>query len=418
MDTVIVTILLSHESALSPDFKILGVSLLDRFFLPARKQGFMHFKVIFCGANDAISEKMRNLYSDRIQFEVVSSENDLPEKFVLCYPSFLLLDSVWARLRNLETKPETVHLFEQIDSCFVFSTIKKQFIFNSLKECQTDVSLVKQCVSVLEINKIGVQSDDEWIPVQSESDVSRTEKKLMQSLVKKSEGFMSRHLERKISLWITRQLIHTRVTPNGMTMVSLLVGLIGSLFFIFSQTRNHLIGALLFWAHSVLDGCDGEIARLKFLESRWGGILDFWSDNVVHSAVFSAIACGWMRNEDSVTPMILGVLAVVGTLLSALTVYLRTMRKKQESGPLFTSVIAGSTDSVEATETGKKSEALKRMIDFLARRDFIYMVILLAMIGKIRWFLWMGAVGSPLYFLILLFVDRAGTEKIQRSQPV
>ena len=40
-------------------------------------------------------------------------------------------------------------------------------------------------------------------------------------------------------------------------------------------------------AHSILDGCDGELARLKFQESRWGGILDFWGDNVVHSVIFA-----------------------------------------------------------------------------------------------------------------------------------
>src|SRR2546426_3192414 len=37
-------------------------------------------------------------------------------------------------------------------------------------------------------------------------------------------------------------------------------------------------------AHSILDGCDGELARLKFQHSRWGAVLDFWCDNVVHVA--------------------------------------------------------------------------------------------------------------------------------------
>ena len=53
------------------------------------------------------------------------------------------------------------------------------------------------------------------------------------------------------------------------------------------------IGALLFLAHSILDGCDGELARLKFQQSRWGGVLDFWGDNVVHTVIFACMGVGW-----------------------------------------------------------------------------------------------------------------------------
>ena len=44
--------------------------------------------------------------------------------------------------------------------------------------------------------------------------------------------------------------------------------------------------------HSILDGCDGELARLKFMQSRRGAMLDFWGDNIVHVAVLPALAVG------------------------------------------------------------------------------------------------------------------------------
>ena len=50
---------------------------------------------------------------------------------------------------------------------------------------------------------------------------------LLQSLIKDTEGFMSRHVERRISLAITRRLVETSVTPNAMTLVSLAIGLLG-----------------------------------------------------------------------------------------------------------------------------------------------------------------------------------------------
>ena len=223
----------------------------------------------------------------------------------------------------------------------------------------------------------------DWIDVKGEADIPRAERWLLQGLVKDTEGFMSRHLERKISLALTRDLVDTSVTPNQMTLVSVVIGLVGALYFLPEGRAYHVSGALLFWLHSVLDGCDGEIARLKFLESRFGGLLDFLGDNVVHSAVFVCIA------YSSGAPG-LGALAVLGTLASALWVYGFTMRPKKEAGPLFTSV-------AEDSATG-------RFLDFLARRDFIYLVIILSIFGKIHWFLFLGAVGAPVYFLILVIL--------------
>ncbi|HYT32653.1 MAG TPA: CDP-alcohol phosphatidyltransferase family protein, partial [Thermoanaerobaculia bacterium] len=200
---------------------------------------------------------------------------------------------------------------------------------------------------------------------------------------------------------ISRRLAPTEVTPNQMTIVSVVVGLAGSAFFLSSRPAMQFAGALLFLGHSILDGCDGELARLKFQTSRLGGILDFWGDNVVHSAVFAAIAIGWWRRSEEVQPLLLGAAAIAGTLLSAGFVYFQTMSNASNAshpasasngreGPLFTSV-SRSGDS-----------RISRMADFLARRDFIYLVVILAAFGKANWFLILAAVGAPLFFLVLV----------------
>src|SRR2546429_9887154 len=96
-----------------------------------------------------------------------------------------------------------------------------------------------------------------------------------------------------ISLAPTRLLASTSVTPYMMTLTSVAVGLAGAPFFLGEAPALQLTGAMLFLAHSVLDGCDGELARLKFQQSRRGAILDFWGDNTVHVAVFIC-----MRSEE------------------------------------------------------------------------------------------------------------------------
>ena len=108
---------------------------------------------------------------------------------------------------------------------------------------------------------------------------------------------MSRHVERRISLAITRRLVGTRITPNQMTLVSLTIGLLGAPFFLSAEPLQQIAGSLLFLTHSILDGCDGELARLKFQESPTGARLDFWGDNLVHVAVFGCMAGGLVHGR-------------------------------------------------------------------------------------------------------------------------
>ena len=198
---------------------------------------------------------------------------------------------------------------------------------------------------------------------------------LLQSLIKDTEGFMSRHVERRISLAITRRLVATSITPNAMTLVSLAVGLLGAPFFLSSDPLLQLTGSLLFLTHSILDGCDGELARLKFLESPGGARLDFWGDNLVHVAVFASMAIGWSMATDATWPLLLGALAVTGTAAAAVLV---------------------SRQSAAAP-----TASTARLADAVANRDFIYLVVLLACFGRAHWFLIPVALGTPIFMLLV-----------------
>jgi 1L-myo-inositol 1-phosphate cytidylyltransferase / CDP-L-myo-inositol myo-inositolphosphotransferase len=232
-------------------------------------------------------------------------------------------------------------------------------------------------------------------------DVDDAERRLLRRLVKDTDGFMARHVERPISLRIARRLASTAITPNQITLLSVGIGLSGALFFLCSQWVCQTVGALLFLAHSILDGCDGELARLKFQETRFGGIIDYWGDNVVHIAVFGCMAIGWTLSVGALWPSLLGVAAALGNLGSAWLIYWRVMRPKKDDGPLFTSVVAAP------------GQSLARMLDAASRRDFIYLVVILALFGKSNWFLVLAAVGAPIFFLLLVFL--ALRERVQSS---
>ncbi len=246
-----------------------------------------------------------------------------------------------------------------------------------------------------------ISADIDLMVVETPADVRVAERRLLRALVKDTDGFMARHIERPISLQISRRLAGTAITPNQVSLISIAVGICGGPFFLSSRPLMQTIGALLFLAHSILDGCDGELARLKFQQSRWGGVLDFWGDNVVHTVIFGCMAIGWSLSAGAIWPLWLGAAAVLGTLGSAGFVYWRLMRLKDGDDALFTSVSASP------------ERPLSRLLNSASRRDFIYLVILLALVGRSNWFLALAAIGAPIYFFLLLLAagPRASLER-------
>lgn len=226
----------------------------------------------------------------------------------------------------------------------------------------------------------------------SQSDnLEEAEERLLRGLVKETDGFMSRKFARPMSLCLSRRLAPMGITPNQMTFVCMMIGMLGAPFFLSADPLFQAIGGLLFVAHSVTDGCDGELARLTYTESRFGGLFDFASDNLVHVAVFGCMAWGWHINSESMWPLYFGAGALVGTIGSALAVYLLTMRKKSAAGPLYTSV-----------STSKNDARLSKMLDDLSRRDFIYLVFAMSVFGQAHWFVAMTGIGAPIFLILVL----------------
>ena len=233
----------------------------------------------------------------------------------------------------------------------------------------------------------------------SKADVPAAEKRLLKELVKAQDGFLTRLISRKISLSVTRLLARTPITPNAMTLVCTLIGLAAAWCFGSSTAPGQFVGALLFLLHSILDGCDGELARVKFRESRLGGTLDFWGDNVVHVAVFGAFAYAWSAAVDDDWPLRLGAVAIAGTILGATFVYLHAMRPKATAGPLLTTV------------SPNHRSRMTEIMDEVSRRDFIYFVMVLGAFGKAYWFLALAAIGTPIFFLSLIVAALLGERR-------
>src|SRR5438445_5737355 len=109
---------------------------------------------------------------------------------------------------------------------------------------------------------------------------------------KPQDGFVSRFLNRPISRRTTRFLLKFPIHPNWWTISIFVLPLIACVFLVRGDYVSIVIGAAIFQAFSILDGCDGEIASVKNLESKFGERLDYFCDFLASLIYVLALSLG------------------------------------------------------------------------------------------------------------------------------
>lgn len=99
---------------------------------------------------------------------------------------------------------------------------------------------------------------------------------------------------------------YTRFTPNQITIISFIVGILSAYSFLYGIWPYMLIGALLFEFSYIIDCIDGRIARLKRLESRFGAYLDITADITKYFIIVLCIIYGQYLVTDDISIFIYG----------------------------------------------------------------------------------------------------------------
>ena len=132
----------------------------------------------------------------------------------------------------------------------------------------------------------------------------------------------SREVEDPVNLWVHRPLAYgfvalvyrSPVTPNQITLLAMLVGIVAGLCFIEGSRTMMLWGGALMWTSAILDGADGILARAQRSFSELGRALDGTADMVV--AVATVLPAGYhlwtTRHEPSL--FVLLPLAIFGAV--------------------------------------------------------------------------------------------------------
>ncbi|MFQ5664258.1 MAG: CDP-alcohol phosphatidyltransferase family protein [Terriglobia bacterium] len=152
-----------------------------------------------------------------------------------------------------------------------------------------------------------------WQDIDTPADYQNAQKKLLAALASPGDGFIAHYLNRALSRPITAWLCRTRVTPNQVTILSLLIGLAGALLFVLGQP---LWAGLTVQLASIVDGVDGELARLKRDASAFGAFLDSLLDRYADGLIFLAMGYYAYTRSPGWAPLLLTAAALLGVPLS------------------------------------------------------------------------------------------------------
>jgi phosphatidylglycerophosphate synthase len=222
------------------------------------------------------------------------------------------------------------------------------------------------------------------------------EKKLLKRSGKAADSPVAKWFDRNISGWLTRYLIRLPVTPNQVTVLNALFGLIGAALLLAGGYWASVSGSVILVLSIIFDGCDGEIARLKFLESEFGRKLDFFLDNVVNTAAIFAAGAGYYRQSGESLYLYLGLYTAALAAAAVWPVYSLFFQEKQKPAD---AVREGKADAFSVGEE-------------LQGRDFAYLILFLALIGRAHWFSLIASVGLTAFLVFMMFLlvkrQRAG----------
>jgi phosphatidylglycerophosphate synthase len=235
-------------------------------------------------------------------------------------------------------------------------------------------------------------------PAETAEGRQKAKRLIFKSLAKPSDGWISAHLNRPVSISISKVLIRFPVTPNMITLFCFVLGIASGVFAALGTYLGFAIGGVLRQIYSIIDGSDGEIARVKFLHSRFGQWMDTTSDYFTNALYLAGVTIGSYRVLGSNLLLWVGV-AAVGLYVSSIAIVSWQTATRFHSGTLK----AFEWDLKKPENRQKPLNRLLLMLEPFLKLDsysFFYMVVALAGVAWLA--LPFAAVGSGVFLIMVV----------------
>jgi CDP-L-myo-inositol myo-inositolphosphotransferase len=355
-----------------PRLRVLGVPLIERVLMTARKAGLSDFTVVTGYDSERLQKFLdelavrRGLHIETVVNEewktadngrsVLIAKDVLTEPFVLLMADHLVderllvalqtepLDKGAVRLavdRDLHnprvdlddvTRVQTecdvlreigkgIERYDAFDTgCFLCSPALFPALERAAEE-RGDTTLSGGIRILAEQGKVRTLDIGNafWIDVDDARAVRCAERLLLDRLPKSTDGPVARHLNRPLSKRISRHLVRSSITPNQISLLCFGISALAAGLFAMGGYLLLALGAVLAQLASVVDGCDGEVARLKFCETSFGGWFDAVLDRYADAMLLFGLTWHAFMVRDASIALIVGFLAIIGSFMNSYT---------------------------------------------------------------------------------------------------
>lgn len=176
---------------------------------------------------------------------------------------------------------------------------------------------VTELASTTSLESVPLRPGARWLDVDTPEDLRRLRPFIRRSLTKNADGPVSRYLNRPISTRVSMALSNMPISADAVSFAAFAFAIGAALAL---ANGAAVLGAVLVQLASIVDGIDGEIARLRFRSSPRGALLDGVLDRLADATIIGGLAV-WALTYDLATERViwLAVLATTGAMLSMAT---------------------------------------------------------------------------------------------------
>ncbi len=370
-----------------PLVPIFGVKLLERIILEARMAGIRRFKIVVGYKARKIMREIGNgkkygveiTYIQNPEWEkgngvsVYQARHAMPEKFVLLMSDHLFNASLLQELLRADVKPGECILCVDRNlqgDYFALDDVTKVYARNGKVESigkeigrfnAVDTGVFLCTSAIFEALEVSIRRGDYslaagnqvladrgklrihdvtghfWLDVDNEEALAKAKQILIRQLFKPTDGPISKVVNRRMSTRISAYLAQYNVSPNMITLASFALSLLSAILFFGASYGAILAAGILAQLSSILDGCDGEIARLKFKFSVFGEWLDRILDRYADGLIVAGMTFACWKNVGYDWVWLVGFLALTGTFMNSYTAqpYDRLLRRRGSGGARF-----------------------------------------------------------------------------------
>lgn len=159
-----------------------------------------------------------------------------------------------------------------------------------------------------------------WMDVDTPEDLEKAKEQMQRKLKKPRDGLVARLLNRRLSMPLSRWLVNnTQITPNQISVGTFALTLVSAALFCFGPGMSSVIAGLLAQFISVVDGCDGEVARLRHMSTAYGAWLDAVLDRLADALLIGGMTYGAWQFYGTSWIWLVGFVALTGSFAISYT---------------------------------------------------------------------------------------------------